>query len=139
MDYLQNLPDLEWLSEHGLPAEADDWKEFGAIDEDEVLRRLEMHLDELPKALSGQKKLVMELLEKRRRFLVKKLEKEDPQVLEKLRASREILERRLEKQNPEAARKLHKLEESWREKTEAMEAGNSDHKKIQEDDHGIRN
>src|SRR5699024_5402744 len=110
MESIEKLPDVEKLSETGIPERADVWKHLGVIDEDEVLRRIEMHLDELPQNLSGNRNLVLSLLERRRVTIEEELKKENPEILEKLQKSRQKLEKRLEKQNPEAVRKLHQWE-----------------------------
>ena len=118
MESIEKLPDVEKLSETGIPERADVWKHLGVIDEDEVLRRIEMHLDELPQNLSGNRNLVLSLLERRRVTIEEELKKENPEILEKLQKSRQKLEKRLEKQNPEAVRKLHQWEEEM--KTQKM-------------------
>ena len=88
------------------------WHNLGAIDEDEVLRRMELHLDELSANLEEDKnkQIIFQMIEKRRHHLEIELKKENPEIWEKLVESREHLERRLQKQNPEAAEKLHELE-----------------------------
>ena len=62
-------------------------------------------MDELPKDVKENKKLVIELIERRRRHLREKLLEEHPDVLAHIEARRERLEKRLEKQNPEGIRK----------------------------------
>lgn len=103
------MPDVWQLANEGLPRKADAWEKLGAIDEDEILRRLELHLDELPKELTADKRVVLSLIEKRRRAISDRMSKENPEVYEKLKKSREKLEKRLKKQNPEAAKKI----EAW--------------------------
>lgn len=56
---------------------------------------------------SGDKKVILQLIEKRRRKIEQQLLMHHPEILDHLKKNRERLERRLEKQNPEAARKLH--------------------------------
>ena len=101
------------MAEEGVERKMPYWHNLGAIDEDEILRRIELHLDELPQNLSEQenRKRVLQLIEKRRRRIVEELQRENPEVLKKLKKSREKLDRRLEKQNPEAARRLHEWED----------------------------
>lgn len=106
------MPDLEELSEHGLPEDGGGWMGLGAFDEDEILRRIELHLDELPKDLSENRKIVLFLLEKRRRRIREDLEKGSPELLAMLKQRREKLERRLMKQNPEAAMRLREWEQA---------------------------
>lgn len=119
MEQLHKLPDLERLAELGIEEKLKNWHSLGAIDEDEILRRMELHLDELPENLKGDRKLILQLIEKRRRKIEQQLLIHHPEIVEHLKKSRERLEKRLEKQNPEAARKLHKWEEEIREKKES--------------------
>ena len=118
MEQLHKLPDLERLAELGIEEKLKNWHSLGAIDEDEILRRMELHLDELPENLKGDRKLILQLIEKRRRKIEQQLLIHHPEIVEHLKKSRERLEKRLEKQNPEAARKLHKWEDEIREKKE---------------------
>lgn len=118
MEQLHKLPDLERLAELGIEEKLKNWHSLGAIDEDEILRRMELHLDELPENLRGDRKVILQLIEKRRRKIEQQLLIHHPEIVEHLKKSRERLEKRLEKQNPEAARKLHKWEEEIREKKE---------------------
>ena len=118
MEQLHKLPDLERLAELGIEEKLKNWHSLGAIDEDEILRRMELHLDELPENLRGDRKVILQLIEKRRRKIEQQLLVYHPEIVEHLKKSRERLEKRLEKQNPEASRKLHKWEEEIREKKE---------------------
>lgn len=113
LQQIQRMPELEEVAEEGLENYLATWKHFGAIDEDEFLRRMELHMDEFPEQLSAQqnKAVILELLEKRRRKIREQLYKENPEVLEKLESYRAKLEKRLEKQNPDAVRRLHEWEE----------------------------
>lgn len=119
MEQLHKLPDLERLAELGIEEKLKNWHSLGAIDEDEILRRMELHLDELPENLRGDRKVILQLIEKRRRKIEQQLLIHHPEIVEHLKKSRERLEKRLEKQNPEAARKLHKWEDEIREKKES--------------------
>lgn len=109
---IHQMPELEKLAEEGLEGRLDVWRRLGAIDEDELVRRLELHMDELPEEMVAGRnmRLVWRLLENRRERIRERLLREDPEELERLEAYREKLERRLEKQNPEAARRLHERE-----------------------------
>ena len=118
MEQLHKLPDLERLADLGIEEKLKNWHSLGVIDEDEILRRMELHLDELPENLRGDRKVILQLIEKRRRKIEQQLLLHHPEIVEHLKKSREKLEKRLEKQNPEAARKLHKWEEEIREKSE---------------------
>ena len=105
----------EAISEIGLARQVRAWHNLGVIDEDEVLRRMELHLDELSANLEEDKnkQLIFQMIEKRRQHLEMELKQENPEIWQKLVESREHLERRLEKQNPEAAKRLHELEEKF--------------------------
>lgn len=116
MEQIHRLPDLERLADVGFEEKLKNWHSLGALDEDEILRRMEMHLDELPENLRGDKKVILQLIEKRRRKIEQQLLMHHPEILDHLKKNRERLERRLEKQNPEAARKLHEWERQMREK-----------------------
>ena len=48
MEQIHRLPDLERLADVGFEEKLKNWHSLGALDEDEILRRMEMHLDELP-------------------------------------------------------------------------------------------
>ncbi|MCM1112858.1 MAG: SulP family inorganic anion transporter [Muribaculum sp.] len=112
---IRRMPELEKLAQEGLEGHLDTWKWLGAIDEDELVRRLELHMDELPEEMLTRmnRKLVWKLLEDRRKRIRERLLLEDPEELEKLEAYREKLEGRLLKQNPEAAKRLHEWEETF--------------------------
>lgn len=120
LQHIHQMPDLEELAESGPMKSLETWKSLGAIDEDEFLRRMELHMDELPESLTEQdnRTVILELIEKRRRRILEQLRRENPEVLERLKASRVKLEERLEKQNPEAAKRLHEWEEKLKENLE---------------------
>lgn len=98
---LHQIPQLEKLAKEGLEGHLETWKWLGAIDEDELVRRLELHIDELPAELltPRNRAVIWKLLEKRRTRIREQLLKEAPEELEKLEAYRVKLEKRLEKQN----------------------------------------
>lgn len=114
---IHEIPELEHMAKEGLEGHMDAWKWLGAIDEDELVRRLELHMNELPKELHTKEnmQLVWKLLEEWRNHIRERLLQEDPEELERLEAYREKLEKRLEKQNPEGAKWLHEWEEHARE------------------------
>ncbi len=105
---IHGIGDVEELAQKGLRQRLEYWHSLGAVDEDELLRRIELHLDELPGNMASNRAMVLELIEGRRRRLREQLRRESWQELRHLEQSREKLERRLEKQDPEAVRK-------WRE------------------------
>lgn len=103
---IHEITDLEKLSEEGIKEKLEFWNSLGALDEDELLRRMELHLDDLPSDVKENKKFVIELIERRRRKLRDRLLKEHPEIVEHIEERRERLERRLEKQNPDAVKRL---------------------------------
>ena len=105
IEQLHQIPDIQRLSEEGLEELLDNWHGLSVLDEDELLRRIELHMDELPEELTSDRKLILHLLEKRRGKLKEKILAEHPEVLERLEQRRKKLEERLEKQNPEAVQK----------------------------------
>lgn len=112
---LHDWPEIKEIAESGLAKKMQVWHSLGVIDEDEVLRRMELHLDELSANLEGDKnkQLIFQMIEKRRHHLEMELKQDNPEIWKKLIESREHLEKRLEKQNPKAAKKLHELEENF--------------------------
>ena len=118
LEHIHQMPDLEQLAEQGIEELMETWHTLGAIDEDEFLRRMELHMDELPEHMTEEhnRRVVLELIEKRRRHIVRQLQQDNPEILEKLKASRVKLEKRLEKQQPEAAKRLRRLEEKLHHK-----------------------
>lgn len=109
-DQIHGISDLEELSEAGLEEKLKFWHALGPLDEDELLRRLELHIDDFPQELKENSALVVRLIERRRRVLRDRILREHPNIREHLKEKRDILEHRLQKQNPEGVRKLHKLE-----------------------------
>lgn len=118
LEHIHQMPDLEQLAEQGIEELMETWHTLGAIDEDEFLRRMELHMDELPEHMTEEhnRRVVLELIEKRRRHIARQLQQDNPEILEKLKASRVKLEKRLEKQQPEAAKRLRRLEEKLHHK-----------------------
>lgn len=109
-DQIHGISDLEELSKAGLEEKLKFWHALGPLDEDELLRRLELHIDDFPQELKENSALVVRLIERRRRVLRDRILREHPNIREHLKEKRDILEHRLQKQNPEGVRKLHKLE-----------------------------
>lgn len=111
MEGIHGIADVEELAQKGLEERLEYWHSLGAVDEDELLRRIELHLDELPQKMAANKALVQELIEGRRRRLKEQLGRESRQELEHLEKSREKLEHRLEKQDPQAMEKWRKWQQ----------------------------
>ncbi len=125
---IHQIPELEKLMEEGLEGHLEAWKWLGAIDEDELVRRVELHMDELPEdMLTGKNSVVIwKLLEEWRERIRERLKREDPEELERLVAYRQKLEQRLEEQNPEAARRLHEREAAAAGRVSRMGTADSD-------------
>ena len=98
LNHIHGLKDIEEILENGLVDHLENWHSLGAFDEDELLRRIELHLDELSQALAENQPLVLQLIEKRRRILRDRVLREHPEVFDKLQKHRRKLEERLELQ-----------------------------------------
>ena len=98
LNHIHGLKDIEEILENGLVDHLENWHSLGAFDEDELLRRIELHLDELSQALAENQPLVLQLNEKRRRILRDRVLREHPEVFDKLQKHRRKLEERLELQ-----------------------------------------
>ena len=98
LNHIHGLKDIEEIIENGLEDHLESWHSLGAFDEDEILRRIELHVDEMPKSLTDNKHLIYQLIEKRRRILKDKILREHPEIFEKLERHRKKLEERLEHQ-----------------------------------------
>ena len=102
---IHQMPDIERILETGPEEHLKNWHRLGTFDEDEILRRMELHMEDMPQEITKNQRLVIELIEKRRRKLKERILKEHPEVLERLEENRKRLEEHLEKQNPEAVQK----------------------------------
>ena len=105
IEHLHQMPDIERLSDEGIKEHFESWHTLGALDEDEILHRIELHIDELPKEMHKEHRHIVELIEKRRSRIREKVLEEHPELAARLEQNRIRLEKRLEKQNPEAMRK----------------------------------
>ena len=105
IEHLHQMPDIERLSDEGIKEHFENWHTLGALDEDEILHRIELHIDELPKEMHKEHRHIVELIEKRRFRIREKVLEEHPELAARLEQNRIRLEKRLEKQNPEAMRK----------------------------------
>lgn len=110
IEQIHGIPDLEQLSQAGLEEKLQYWHSLGPLDEDELLRRLELHIDDFPDELKENSALAVRLIERRRRVLRDRILREHPNIREHLKEKRNILEQRLQKQNPDGMQKLHNLE-----------------------------
>lgn len=109
---IHQMPDIERILETGPEEHLKNWHRLGTFDEDEILRRMELHMEDMPQEITKNQRLVIELIEKRRRKLKERILKEHPEVLGRLEENRKRLEERLEKQNPEAVQKW----KEWKKK-----------------------
>ena len=116
VEQIHGIPDLEQLSQAGLEEKLQYWHSLGPLDEDELLRRLELHIDDFPDELKENSALAVRLIERRRRVLRDRILREHPNIREHLKEKRNILEQRLQKQNPDGMQKLHNLENQNRKK-----------------------
>lgn len=77
------------------------WGGLGSIDEDEILRRLELHKKELARRLNNDEIAVARVLNERRKMIAKHLEEVDPEAAKHLREHQLLVERTLRRQFPE--------------------------------------
>lgn len=120
LNHIHGLKDIEEILENGLVDHLENWHSLGAFDEDELLRRIELHLDELSQTLAENQPLVLQLIEKRRRILRDRVLREHPEVFDKLQKHRRKLEERLERQRAEA--EAQKEPASKTQETKVVEA-----------------
>lgn len=89
------------------------WKKLSAFDEDELLERLEMHLEEISKRLGISEAEIVENIEKRRQKLRSTL-KQNPKVYEMLQEYEKKVEGQLKEQNPAEYEHMKELREKGR-------------------------
>lgn len=82
---IHGISDIELLAKEGLEEKLKYWHSLGPLDEDELLRRLELHIQDLPEEIKEKSSLAIGLIENRRRMLRGKLLKEHPEILEHLK------------------------------------------------------
>ena len=82
---IHGISDIELLAKEGLEEKLKYWHSLGPLDEDELLRRLELHIQDLPEEVKAKSSLAIGLIENRRRILRGKLLKEHPEILEHLK------------------------------------------------------
>ena len=82
---IHGISDIELLAKEGLEEKLKYWHSLGPLDEDELLRRLELHIQDLPEEVKEKSSLAIGLIENRRRMLRGKLLKEHPEILEHLK------------------------------------------------------
>ena len=81
---IHGISDIETLAEEGVEEKLRFWHSLGPLDEDELLRRLELHIQDFPEEVREKSSLAVGLIEKRRQALREKLVKEHPEILEHL-------------------------------------------------------
>ena len=81
---IHGIADLETLAEEGLEEKLKYWHSLAPLDEDELLRRLELHIGDLPEEVKEKSSLAIGLIERRRQSLRAKLAKEHPEILDHL-------------------------------------------------------
>lgn len=123
LESIHSMPDWEEIAEQGIESSLKYWHGLGAIDEDEFLRRMEIHMDELPEKLADQdhRRIILGLLEKRRHHIREQIGREHPEVLEKLQRRREKLEQQAGKTKSGGTRRLRQWERELRWKKEENE------------------
>ncbi|MGN0407720.1 MAG: STAS domain-containing protein, partial [Bacteroides sp.] len=92
------------------------WSGIGMVDEDELLRRLEMHVSELAKRLHNNEITIAELLEDRRNEIAGYLETVNPQAAKKLHEHQDKLDEMLRRENPEGYERLVRFRDEIKKK-----------------------
>lgn len=75
------------------------WGGLGSIDEDELLRRLELHASELAKRVHNNETTIAHIIEQRRHEIAEHLMEVNPQAARRLREHQKMLEERLKEEN----------------------------------------
>lgn len=91
------------------------WRAMGSIDEDELLRRLEMHVGELAKRLHNNETAVARMLEERRLHIAKHLEEVNPEAAKKLHEHQEKIDAILQRESPEKYERLMRFREEMKD------------------------
>ena len=74
------------------------WGGLGSIDEDELLRRLELHASELAKRVHNNETTIAHIIEQRRHEIAEHLMEVNPQAARRLREHQKMLEERLKEE-----------------------------------------
>lgn len=85
------------------------WTSLGTIDEDELLRRLELHVRELAECLNRNETAITYSLEARRKEIAEHLREVNPQAVQRLLEHQKKLEEHLKESNPAAYEYLRHL------------------------------
>ncbi len=117
----ENLEHAKKVSMEALVEAENDtsWGKVGLFDEDELLDRLEIHLNELEE--QGDTKLNIEEIEKRieqrRKIVEKKIKGLNPEALELLRKHRQEIEEHLKTEHPEYYERIMEIREHLQNET----------------------
>lgn len=87
---------------------------FGLYDEDELLERLEMHLEELEEqgvADAEEIDEIEESIEKRRKHIEKKIARLSPEALDMFKEHREEIQEHIKEHNPDMYKKIEEVRE----------------------------
>ena len=105
-----DLESLQKVSQQNLGRLTHLWKRLSALDEDELLERLELHLTEISEKLGVSEAEIVEKIEKRRMKLRKAL-KENPEAYELLHKYENTLEKQFKEEHPKEFEHMKKLRE----------------------------
>ena len=105
-----DLENFQKVSEQNLGKLTHLWRKLSAFDEDELLERLELHLEEISERLGVSEAEIMENIEKRRMSLQKKLNLENPGAYEMLHEYESKLEREFKEEYPDAYKHMKELQ-----------------------------
>ncbi len=87
------------------------WGGFGSIDEDELLRRLELHKKELAERLHNDENAIAAAIEQRRQMIARQLGEINPHAARLLKEHQLLVEKTLKKQFPDEYESLGEGEE----------------------------
>ena len=109
------LDSLESVTDQPLIRLAKNWHQLSAFDEDELLKRLELHLSELAVKLGVTEEEALGYVERHRNYLKQRLENLNPDIPPLLEAYEKKLEKRLNSEQPENYEKLKNIKKRYYE------------------------
>ncbi len=92
------------------------WKHFGAIDEDEMLLRFEMHLKEIAERLDMSEAEILKHVEARRHRIEDRLKSEHPESYEKMLANKKRIRQRFKEKHPNEYEHIKHIKAKFEEK-----------------------
>lgn len=106
-----DIQEFEKITEENLGKMAMFWKKFSTFDEDELLERLEMHLQEIAERLHISEIEIVEKIELRKKELKEALNRQNPKAYQRLHEYEDKLEIQFMKEHPKEYRYMKELRE----------------------------